>query len=71
MMNHAKAPDFDDDNFLQSWLERRYGCGFAQMVLDDLAEQETLPEITTTPYMMPENGASNDNMYPLDTRKIS
>lgn len=47
-----------DENFLQDWLENRYGCGFAQMVLDDLEKQATHIQM---PYEASSFTSSNDN----------
>lgn len=47
-----------DENFLQDWLENRYGCGFAQMVLDDLEKQATHIRM---PYEASSFTSSNDN----------
>ena len=70
-MSHVKTPsfpDFDDNNFLQNWLENRYGCGFAQVVMDDLSSQENITEMSC---LLPDNLASNDNAHHLGTLKAS
>jgi hypothetical protein len=70
-MDQTTTPDFDDNNFLQDWLEKRYGCGFAQRVLDDIAEKPSQAEIKTATYILPIDMIANDNAHPQDDRKIS
>ena len=78
--------NFDDNDFLQNWLEKRYGCGVMQEIMDDLTggaqkqkpQQEKTASMTegatvtyNTPYCMTNGMAVNDNPYLLDLRKIS
>ena len=58
--------NLDDNNFLQDWLERRYGCGFAQMVIDDVKGHEPMLH---APYIAPKPYVANDNAAPHQDAK--
>ncbi len=68
-MKHTSYTDFDDNDFLQSWLESRYGCGFAQVVMDDLSQRET--ELIKCPFETAGQDVANDNREGQAGRKVS
>ena len=68
-MSKTETPNFDDDNFLQDWLEKRYGSGFAQAVVDDIARSKS--GFWDAPYMVTQSQAANDNGHKQTSRKVS
>jgi hypothetical protein len=65
MKTQPQPSAFDDNNFLQDWLEKRYGCGFAQMVMDDVTHTAELgAPIEKAPYDRCADDAVNDNFIP-------
>lgn len=65
----AETTNIEDTNFLQNWLEARYDCGFAQMVVDDVAKarqkaQSKQRQSNLAAYDIAANTAINDNYIP-------
>lgn len=67
-MRNNRTPDFDDNNFLQDWLENRYGFGFARAVMDDLGCEDVT---AYAPYELCQTLAVNDNAHNHQTQKAS
>lgn len=68
-MTHTSYTDFEDNNFLQDWLENRYGSGFAQVVMDDLECRDTEP--LKPPFEVSNQDAVNDNHAHKTKRRVS
>ena len=66
-MNYAETTNFDDNNFLQDWLERRYGCGFAQMVVDEVKGAQ--PEACAMYHPSAGCGANDNSPHATKGRK--
>lgn len=68
-INDDQTTDIEDTDFLQDWLERRYGFGFAQRVVDDIHARKAVPDCA--PYEVSAYVVSNDNGENYTTRKAS
>lgn len=68
-MHDKKTTHFDDNNFLQDWLENRYGCGFARTVMDDLTGCED--QMFHATYETCQDLVANDNALNQQVQKAS
>jgi len=69
-MSRPDAPDFNDNNFLKDWLERRYGNDVAMDIIHDISETAERKHALKMLYSIAHTELANDNKVEPRARRM-